>query len=263
MKRLWGFTRGVLLFTMIVAVAAFAVQCGRTKAPEKTAEAARPIMYFHVDPATAATLRGKITFHGARPARQTISMAADAACEKVHAGHPVYAELIVTGKGNGLANAFVYVQSGLEGKNFEPVTEAASLDQRGCMFVPRVIGIRTGQTLDVKNSDPVSHNIHPRPSSNREWNQEQPPQSPDLQHRFGRREIMIPVKCDIHSWMRAYIGVMEHPYFTVTGPDGTFAWTGVPPGDYTVAVWHETLGEQTRQIHLTASAGVVADFTYR
>jgi hypothetical protein len=253
---------------LALTAALLAAGCGG-KPPEKAApeaiktEAIKTVEYFHVDQATAGTLRGKITFKGAKPARQAISMEAEAGCRQAHAGHPVYDEPVVTGKDGGLANAFVYIQAGLEGKNFEPVKEPVNLDQHGCMFVPRVIGIRAAQPLDVKNSDAVSHNIHPMPQNNREWNEQQSPQSPVAEHKFARREIMIPVKCNVHSWMRAYIGVVEHPYFTVTRADGRFEWPNVPPGDYTIAVWHEKLGDQTRQVHVSPSSHAEADFLYK
>ena len=131
------------------------------------------------------------------------------------------------------------------------------------MFVPRVLGIRAGQTMDARNSDQVSHNIHPKPTNNYDWNQQQSPGAPDLQHRFPRADVMIPVKCNVHSWMRAYIGVVDHPYFTVTRPDGTFEWKNVPPGDYTIAVWQEKLGEQKQTVHLAASGTGEVNFTYR
>jgi len=257
-----------LKLLLLVAGALLAARCGNTgKPPEKAAPgpatAAKPIEYFHVDPATAGSLHGKIVFRGTKPARTVISMESEAGCQAAHAGHPVYDESVVVGKDGGLANAFVYIQAGLEGKNFEPVKEAVTLDQHGCLFVPRVLGIRAGQTLDVKNSDPVSHNIHPMPKENREFNSQQSPGTPDVEHRFPRPEIMIPVKCNVHAWMRAYIGVMPHPYFAVTGPDGSFQMSNVPPGDYTVAVWHEKLGDQTKQVHLDASATANVDFTYR
>jgi hypothetical protein len=123
--------------------------------------------------------------------------------------------------------------------------------------------MRAGQTLRVTNSDGVSHNIHPQPRNNREWNQQQEPQAPDLQRKFARTEIMIPVKCNVHAWMHAYIGVVEHPYFAVTGADGTFTWNNLPPGDYTVGVWHEKLGEQSQQVHLEKAGEAAVDFAFR
>ena len=210
----------------------------------------------------AGSLVGKITYEGPKPAKTAINMTSDADCEKLHAGHPVYDESVVVGPAHGLANVFVYVKSGLEGKRFEPPEQSVVLDQHGCMYVPRVIGIRAAQTMDVRNSDPVSHNIHPVPENNREWNQQQSPQAPDLQHRFPRPEIMIPVKCNVHRWMHAYIGVMDHPYFAVTGSDGAFELKNLPPGDYTIAVWHEKFGEKTAPVHVAATQAAAVSFTY-
>ena len=254
--------KGILL----VALAAFACGCSPgpgPHAPEKKAELKKAIDFFHVDASTAGTLHGRIVFHGVKPAPKKIAMDTEAACVKAHDGKPVYEESVVVGKKGGLANAFVYIQKGLEGKTFEPIPLPVMLDQHGCMFVPRAIGMQSGQTLDVKNSDTVSHNIHPMPKNGREWNEQQSPQSPDLHRKFVRPEVMIPVKCDVHSWMRAYIGVVEHPYFAVTGEDGSFEMKNVPPGDYTVAVWHEKLGDQTQQVHLANSANQSVDFTYQ
>jgi hypothetical protein len=230
---------------------------------KKAAEAPKPVEYFHVDPATAGTVTGAIKFAGSKPARQAISMAADEGCQKASAGKTVYDDAVLIGKNGGLANAFVYIQAGLEGKKFEPNSEAVVLDQHGCMFVPRITGIRAAQSLDLKNGDAVSHNVHPLPVNNREWNQEQAPQAPTVEHKFARPEIMIPVKCNIHAWMHAYIGVVDHPYFAVTGPDGAFEWKNVPPGDYTVGVWHEKLGKQEQQMHVAASGSAAVNFTYR
>ena len=248
----------------IFAAALLAAACGKPPVEEKkVAEAPRPVEYFHVDAATAGTVAGTVAFHGAKPARQAISMEADEGCQKAQAGKPVYDDAVLTGKNGGLANAFVYIQTGLEGKKFEPNTEAVILDQHGCMFVPRIIGMRAGQTLDLKNGDAVAHNVHPMPVNNREWNQEQAPQAPTMEHRFARPEIMIPVKCNIHAWMHSYIGVVDHPYFAVTGLDGGFQWKNVPPGDYTVAVWHEKLGKLEQPVHVAAAGSAAADFTYR
>jgi hypothetical protein len=221
-----------------------------------------PPEYYRVDPASAASLRGTVRFPGKTPAAKAISMDAEEGCEKLHE-RPVRLTTIVTGRSGALAGAFVYIKSGLEGKTFEPPKEAVVLDQRGCMFVPRVVAIHTGQTLAVKNSDPVSHNVHPMPRNSREWNQQQSPGAPDLARRFIRPEVMIPVKCNVHSWMRSYIGVMDHPYFAVTGNGGDFEWTQIPPGEYTVAVWHETLGELTERIKLEANADATLNFTFQ
>jgi len=252
---------------LLLASQLLLIACGNAPQPaeKKTAavETPKPVEYVHVDPATAGTIRGKIVFHGVKPPRKPIDMSSDAGCQKEHAGHPAYDEPIVTGKGGALTNAFVFIQSGLEGKKFEPAENAVVLNQHGCMFEPRVLGIRAGQIMDVRNSDAVSHNVHPKPTNNYDWNQQQSPGAPDLQHKFPRADVMIPVKCNVHSWMRAYIGVVDHPYFSVTAADGAFEWKNVPPGDYTIAVWHEGLPEQKQTVHVAPSATADINFTYR
>ena len=243
------------LATLSAAPLLLLAACSGGKPP--VAEKPKPPEYFHVDAATAASIAGKIVFHGAKPARKRIDMESDAGCKTAAFDEPV-----VTDKSGDLTNAFVYIQAGLEDKKFQPATEPVLLDQHGCMFAPRVIGMRAGQVLRVKNSDGVSHNIHPMPQNNREWNQQQSPDTPDLEHKFPRPDVMIPVKCNVHSWMRAYIGVVDHPYFAVTGAEGAFHWANVPPGDYTIAVWHEKLGELKKTVHLAARDAAVVDFTY-
>jgi plastocyanin len=254
-------TSGMFLMAAAMLCAA---GCGgvKSEAPKKAAEK-KPVEYFHVDPATAASVHGRIVFVGEKPPQKAISMEADAACQQAHQGKKVYEESVVTGNGGGLANAFVYIKAGLEGKNFEAPKEPVQIVQHGCKFEPRAIGVQAGQNVDVKNADPVSHNFHAMPSNNRDWDQQQSPGAADMEHRFPRPEIMIPVKCNVHSWMRAYIGVMPHPYFAVTAADGGFELRNVPPGDYTVAAWHEKFGEQTAQVHVAANGKEAVDFKFK
>lgn len=239
------------------AIALAACSSPPKPAAKETKAAAKPVEYFHVDPATAGAVGGRVTYHGAVPKAKKIASDSETACPQT-----LREETVVTGKTGGLANTFVYVQAGLEGKQFEPPSASVDLNQHGCMFVPRIVGIQTGQMIDVKNSDPISHNIHPMPTNNREWSQEQAPGSPDIEHKFPRPEVMIKVKCNIHSWMRAYLGVVSHPYFAVTGPDGVFELKNLPPGDYTLATWHETLGEKKQALHIDASGRSTLDFVY-
>ena len=252
-----------MLKLALVITAVLLSACGSKPETAQKSEPAKPVEYFHVDPATAGKLHGRIVYQGPKPTRQVIDMQSDITCKQEYGAKPVYDEPVAVGKEGGLANAFVYVQAGLEGKTFEPVKDPVVLDQHGCMFSPRTLGVRAAQPLDLRNSDKVSHNVHPMPKNNREWNEQQSPGTPDAVHRFARTEVMIPVKCNIHQWMHAYIGVVEHPYFAVTGPDGSFDLTNVPPGDYTLAVWHEKLGDQTKQVHLAASGNEAVDFTYQ
>jgi hypothetical protein len=246
------------LVLAICGVAMIGCSGEKAKAPEKSAAPE----YFKVDPATAGNIKGIVGFVGKRPAVKPISMDSEAGCEQLH-NKPVDGSGFAVGKDGGLANVFVYIKSGLEGKAFEPPKEAVILDQRGCMFVPRVIPLQAQQTLTVRNSDPVSHNIHPNPQNNREWNQQQSPGAPDLVRRFARPEVMIPVKCNVHSWMRSYIGVLDHPYLAVTSENGEFAWTAVPPGSYTIGAWHETFGELTENIKVSTGADSAVKFTFR
>lgn len=244
--------------------AALLWSCGTPPQPKGTAktEGKPSIEYFRVDPAITGTVRGAARLEGKAPAPKRISMDADADCQKLHTA-PVFDSKVRVGKSGGLANVFVYVKQGLEDKSFEPAGTAVVLDQRGCQFVPRVVALRSGQVLTVKNSDPVSHNIHPMPANNRDWNQQQAPGAEDLRRRFARAEVMIPVKCNIHNWMRSYIAVVDHPFFAVSGENGEFSLPGLPQGEYTLAAWHEAYGEQVQTIRIAAGAVAEAPFQFR
>lgn len=252
---------------VVLAVALIATGCGgdSKESDQVTAGSPKPqpVSYFRVDPRTAASVHGTITYRGPKPVATVLVMDAEQACVDMHAGKPVSDGQIVVGAGGGLANAFVYIKGGLEGKKFEPPKEPVVLDQKRCMFAPRVVGLQAGGGLAVRNSDPIEHNVHPVPKNNYEWNEGMSPQSPDVVHRFARHEVMIRVRCNLHPWMRAWIGVVEHPYFAVTGPDGSFDLKDVPPGDYTVAVWHEQLGEILQHATLAPSSSQSLNLTFR
>lgn len=213
--------------------------------------------YFRADPATSSTLSGTIHYSGPVPAPKAIDSSEEPSCP---AG--LSDETVVTRNG-ALANAFVYITTGLENKQFEPPPTPVAIEQKGCAFHPRVLGIQTGQQLEVLNSDPLTHNIHPLAQVNREWNHSQGQGDAPLARKFLKPEIMIRVKCNIHSWMRAYIGVVEHPYFAVTSTDGTYSIPNVPPGEYTVAVWHESLGTEEQKLSVRPASHPTADFTYK
>lgn len=248
-----------------VGALALLAACSKAPAPEaKMADKAAPPkpVYFKVDPATAGSIAGKVNFTGKKPAHKKVDVSEDPQCAKMHQAG-LYDEPVVVNKNGTLANAFVYIKQGLEGKTFEPPAEPVTIDQKGCWFGPRVIGIQTGQTLTVTNSDPVTHNIHPLAQVNRAWNQSQEPDSPPLKRRFLQREVMIRVKCNIHSWMKSWIGAVEHPYFAVTGADGSFELNGVPPGEYTVEVWQEQYGVQEQKVTVAASGKQELSFSYK
>ena len=163
----------------------------------------------------------------------------------------------------GLANAFVYVKSGLDRKTFATPSTPVAIDQSGCWFRPRVLGIQTNQALQITNSDPVTHSIHPMAQINREWNHSQAAGEPPLARKFARPEVMIHVKCNIHSWMQAYIGVVDNPYFAVSGEDGSYRIGNLPPGTYTVAIWQEKLGTQEQQVTVAPHSNTQADVTFK
>jgi Carboxypeptidase regulatory-like domain len=242
------------------------VECGcspkTTSSPVQESQQKPPVSYFKVDPATAGGVTGKVLYAGRKPTPKPINMSEDPACVAAHQGK-AFDESLVVSPDHSLENAFVYIKTGLEGKAFEVPSTPVVIDQRGCWFHPHVLGAQTNQVIKIVNSDPVTHNIHPMAELNREWNHSQGPGDPALSRKFIKPEIMIPVKCNIHSWMHAYIGILDHPYFAVTKQDGTFQIPNLPPGTYTLAVWHEKLGTQEQQLTIEPGKHGVADFTFK
>ena len=240
-----------------IAMVALLFACSGGGEETSSAPAAAPAA--KVDPATAGTLQGTITLDGDAPEMKVIQMAADPNCARLHTSD-VLNEFVITSEGGSLANAFVYIKSGLTG-DFPPPSEPVVLDQNGCMYVPHVIGIQTGQTLTVRNSDETLHNIHAMPKNNKEFNIGQPIKGLETEKVFDNVEVMVPFKCDVHRWMNSYAGVLDHPYFAVTAADGSFSIPDVPPGDYVVAVWHERLGTQEMNVTVGEKETVDANFS--
>lgn len=212
-----------------------------------------------VDPSTTATLAGTMVFQGTPPPNAIIKMASDPGCGST----PVTSESILVDNG-GLQNVFVYIKDDLGSQYaFEVPTEPVKLDQKGCQYVPHVLGLRTTQPLEVVNSDKTLHNVHGMPETNREFNVGQP--MPGMKNTvvFTASEVLIPFKCDVHSWMHAYIGVVDHPYFTVSGSGGKFELKTIPPGTYTVEAVHEKLGRQTQTVTLAEKDAKSITFTFK
>jgi hypothetical protein len=247
--------------TALAVAACISTGCSHSQSAGTTEAPARQPAYYEPNPAQEGTITGKAVFPGKPEPPRRIDMDSDPQCVSAHKGKAVDESLVV-GRDGALANVFVYVKSGLEGKQFRPPAETVTFDQKGCWFLPRVIGLQTGQTLKVTNSDPVTHNIHPRARQNREWNHSQSPSAPAFERRFTRPEVLIRVKCDIHGWMRAWIGVVDNPYFAITGHDGRFEIPKIPAGEYTLGAWHEVLGTQEQKVKVTASGSTPADWTF-
>lgn len=253
---------------LLVSALAFSIgsaACGggeKEAAPASSGAAATPAASAPaVDPAEAATITGTIKLEGTAPKPEPIKMAADPVC--MREGKGATTEFIVTGEGGGLQNVFVYVKDGLGGRTFPAPTQAVILDQKGCHYRPHVFGIQVGQPLQVVNSDPTLHNIHAMPKANQEFNTGQPIQGMKFDHTFTTKEIMVPFKCDVHGWMNAYAGVVDHPFFATTDASGKFELKGLPPGDYTIEAWHEKLGPQEQKITVGAKESKEANFTYK
>lgn len=211
--------------------------------------------------ATGATVRGIVHFEGKVPPAKTISMSADPACAKLHPSPVVAQEVMADAKGD-LQNVIVFVSDGLGNRTFDPPSQPAVVEQKGCMYQPHVLAVRANQPLELVNDDSTSHNIHPVPANNREWNKAEPPGS-KMDEVFSREEVAIPVKCNVHPWMRGYIAVFKHPYFAVTGKDGAFDLSNLPPGTYTIKAWHEKLGTATQTVTIGANETKEINFVFK
>jgi len=246
-----------------LAIVLFLSGCGKkeetAEAPAGKAPAAKATV---IDPATAGSVAGKVKLDGSAPKPRRIRMDAEPACAGMHAGG-AFDEEIVTGDASALANVVVYVKAGLEGRNFDVPKEPVVVDQKGCLYSPRVLVVRTNQTIEILNSDKTTHNIHPVPKNNQEWNKSQPAGSGKLVESFPREEVAIPVKCNVHPWMKAHIVVLKHPYFQVTGKDGSFELKNLPPGNYTVTAWHEKLGESSQQVTIGPKESKTLEFVFK
>jgi plastocyanin len=248
----------------LAAALAFAACSKKEEAPAATAEkpaAAAPAAA--IDPATAATVAGTVKLDGAPPKEARLKTDSDPYCAKAHASAPLTAEEVVTGAGGALENVVIYVKSGLENRSFPTPTEAVELNQIGCQYKPHVIAVMANQPINIVNSDQTTHNVHPTPANNRDWNKSQGPGAEKITDSFAREEIAIPVKCNVHSWMKSYIAVLKNPYFKVTGADGTFELKNLPPGDYTIAAWHEKYGATEQKVTVGAKESKKIDFVFK
>jgi len=254
----------LLWIAMALLLALAAASCGGGdgggKAPVTGGEGGAPEAASPVDAATAATISGKVNFTGTAPEPEQILMDAEPVCLDKHTGG-VTSEAVVVNSNNTLKNVFVYVKDGLGDLEFPVPQEPVVLDQNGCVYSPHVFGIQVNQEMIIRNSDGILHNIHPMPDVNRPYNLGQPVEM-DSSKKFDKAELYIPIKCDVHDWMLAYVSVLDHPYFSTSGDDGTFSLPNLPPGTYTVVAWHETYGEQEMSVTVGDSETKEIEFTF-
>ena len=216
-----------------------------------------------VDAATAGELKGTVTVDGAVPKNEPIKMNADPVCVQENKTPQFQETYMVGSDGKSLGNVFVYVKDGLGNYAYDPPTDSPKIDQKDCRYHPHVFGMRVGQTLEIINSDPTLHNIHAMPKANQEFNNGQPIQGMKMTHTFTAKEVMVPFKCDVHGWMNAYVGVLDHPYFSVSDANGGFDIKNLPPGTYTIEAWHEKLGTTTQSVTIGAKETKEITFTFK
>ncbi len=215
-----------------------------------------------MDAATAGSITGKVTFTGTPPAAERLRLASDPACVQGDTPNPV-SDAVLIGEAGALQNVFVHVKSGLDaGYGFAVPADPVVLDQHGCRYAPRVLGIRAGQPLEIVNSDATFHNVHALPAINQEFNHGQQVKGERTRRVFSEPEVMVRFKCDVHGWMAAWVGVMAHPFFAVTAADGSFTLNGVPPGTYTVEAWHERFGTRTAEVTVADRQAAETSFTF-
>jgi plastocyanin len=236
---------------VLLALAVVGCTSGGDEAPERGP--ATPI-----DPAATGAVRGVVTFSGTPPEQTTLRIAGDATCAAAHDG-PVLAGDVLVEDGK-VENAFVYVKSGLESFVFELPKDAVVIDQRGCLYRPHVLGAQTGQEIRFLNSDATLHNVHTTPKNSRGSNFGMSRAGTERSIRIAEPEIMVSVKCDVHPWMKAFIGVLDHPFFVLSAADGSYSLEGIPAGEYVLAVWHERLG--TKETKITIAAGETAEAAF-
>lgn len=227
--------------------------------PENAASVPAPVspVIVPADRSPSGAIAGTVSFKGAAPKFPLLDMSQDPGCPPDRQPPEV-----VVVNGGKLVNVFVYVKSGLSQASYAPPVAPAVLDQQGCRYVPRVLGLMAGQPLKVLNDDTAEHNVHPMTRNNDEWNESQMPRGQPIIKTFHHPEMAIPVQCNQHPWMKAYLNVMAHPFFAVSAGDGTFQIGNLPPGEYTLAALHEKFGERTMKIKVGPGQTATASFTF-
>jgi len=231
--------------------------CNKSQSSSEQPAPSPKVATINIDASTAGTISGVVSLKGLPAKMKPLDMTADPGCPTA----PQPAEVVVA-NGGKLANVFVYVKEGLPQGNFAVPRDPVVLDQKGCRYIPHMVGIMAGQPLKISNTDTADHNIHDMPSSNQPFNESQMPTDKPINKTFATPEMMIPVQCNQHPWMRAYINVMTNPYFAVSAADGSFEIKNLPPGEYTIAAVHEKFGEQTIKVKVGPKETAKTAFVY-
>jgi plastocyanin len=206
------------------------------------------------------TIKGHVHITGKLPGNPIIRMGMDPMCSRMTAGKRIIQEYVVATADGSLANVFLRLQGNFPQTpiSSQPVT----IDQTGCMYTPRVVGARVGQTVQIKNSDALMHNVDGLSGKNNGFNIGQPRAGLVYEFKPKNEEVMLHLKCDVHNWMNAYIGIVTNPYFAVSNTMGMFQIDKVPPGTYTIQAWHERFGPVMKTVTVKAGAVVTVDFSY-
>lgn len=264
-------TRSLIALLIMLAMLLFVSGCSKSDDDEVADDNSgggdsAPATVKYTPSGNEGQINGTVTLNGTAPEAKKISMDADPACA-ANNPNPIVEDVVA--KDGKLQNVFVYVKDGktadgksIAGLSFDTPAEAKVLDQKGCHYVPHVLGIQIKQKLTVTNSDPTTHNVHPGPAKNPEWNQSQGPGAPPIEKTFDRSEVLIPVKCNQHPWMKSYIGVLSHPFYAVTGADGKFEIKGLPPGTYTIVAWQGKYPEKSQSVTVGVKEVKTQDFAF-
>ena len=252
--------RSLLLSAMVTALAVSISGCGGNKRSSEdvpdSSSGGRP-----VDESVAGSVTGAVKFEGTPPKARTINMASVPSCNSQHTS-PATTEDVVLGDQGALQNVVVYLKGDFSQYSFPRAATPVKIDQKGCLYTPHVAALMTGETLQVTNSDLATHNVNAMAKSNRPWNESEPPGAATINQQFTREEVAIRVKCNVHPWMKLYVAVLRHPYFQVTGKDGSFALKNVPPGKYTLVAWHELYGTREQEITINAKQEQSVSLTF-
>lgn len=246
-------------FMAVVSAVFLFSACGGGSGSDTPAATSEPAADAETTLLGTASVSGSVAFVGTAPARPRIRQ--DRECSELNDG-PVLGEAVVVNDNGTLQNVFVYVKEGLGEYTFAVPSEPVVFDQTGCTYAPHIFGIQVGQTLKILNSDPLMHNIHALAESNRPFNMGMPNQGDERDRSFRVPEVMLKIKCDVHPWMGAYAGVVDHPFHSVSGEDGSFSFGQLPAGEYLIEAWHEEFGTATQTVTVAEGESVSIEFSF-